>query len=113
MWQELHSIGCFRPYKVSSLSYLQTDVSSRSILRNVCGMQSSGTRSSTTRTASGSAGLPPGWFDRLELPLDELVRLTASNVRMCASDNSDLSNGSELAGFGTDAAISRGRGGYV
>lgn len=56
-------------------------------------------------------GLPAGWHRSLKLPLGEVVQLTASDVRLGADDLSGLAANDELAGFGTDAAISRGRGG--
>ena len=56
-------------------------------------------------------GLPPGWSRRLTLPIAEVVQVTASDVRLGAEDLGGLAANDELAGFGTDAAISRGRGG--
>jgi hypothetical protein len=56
-------------------------------------------------------GLPPGWSRTLTLPIAEVVQVTASDVRLGAEDLGGLAANDELVGFGTDAAISRGRGG--
>ncbi len=55
--------------------------------------------------------LPAGWNRTLLLPLADVAQLTASDVRLGAEDLGGLAASDELAGFGTDASISRGRGG--
>ncbi len=55
--------------------------------------------------------LPPGWYARKELPMTGLVKVAASHVRLGAEDLGGAAATDELAGFGTDAAISGGRGG--
>lgn len=56
-------------------------------------------------------GLPAGWHRSLKLPLGDVVQLTASDVRLGAEDLGGMVANDDLVGFGTDAAISRGRGG--
>lgn len=64
-----------------------------------------------TEAAQRRDGLPPGWYTRKELPLADMVQLSARNVKLGAEDLGGAAATDELAGFGTDAAISRGRGG--
>lgn len=84
---------------------------SAAVVLKMAHVVASATRQPAAKTKGSITGVPPGWFDRLELPLDELVHLTASNVRMDTSDLSDSAASNELAGFGTDSTISQGRGG--
>lgn len=61
--------------------------------------------------APAEQGLPAGWHRTLHLPLADIAQITASDVRLGAEDLGGLAASDELVGFGTDAAISRGRGG--
>ena len=77
-------------------------------------MQVTSTPESATKPAEAAErrdGLPPGWYPRKALPLAALVQLTAQDVGLRAEDLGGAAATDELAGFGTDASISRGRGG--
>ncbi len=56
-------------------------------------------------------GLPAGWHRQLQLQLADVMQITATDVRLGAEDLGGLAASDELTGFGTDASISRGRGG--
>ena len=61
--------------------------------------------------ATPEPGLPPSWRRTLKLPLGEVIQITAANVRLGADDLGGLNAGDDPTGFGTDASITRGRGG--
>lgn len=80
-----------------------------SVVLKVARIMAPASEQPAVETKSHQGELPPGWFELLEIPLDDLVCLKVLNVRMHDADV-DSSGGSELPGFGTDSSISRSRG---